>query len=107
MGGDGEVSFEWTQTAGPSVQLTGAATASASFVAPEVTEPTKLVFQVVARDRLAQSDPAVVEIQVGSAADKDGGCSFVGATGATSSAGSLLGLALAGGALVIRRLRRR
>ncbi|MFO0579296.1 MAG: M36 family metallopeptidase [Polyangia bacterium] len=107
MGGDGEVSFEWTQTAGPSVQLTGAVTASASFVAPEVTEPTKLVFQVVARDRLAQSDPAVVEIQVGSAADKDGGCSFVGATGATSSAGSLLGLALAGSALVIRRRRRR
>jgi hypothetical protein len=108
MGGDGEVSFEWTQTAGPPVQLSGQGTASASFVAPEVSEPTRLVFQVVARDRLAMSEPATVEIQVGMDAAK--GCSFVGplgATGATGAASPLLGLVVAGGALVIRRRRRR
>ena len=39
------VSFNWTQVSGPTVALTGADTATPSFVAPGVTAPTPLVFQ--------------------------------------------------------------
>ena len=37
---------QWVQTAGPAVTLTGASSAAASFIAPTVTAPTTLTFQL-------------------------------------------------------------
>lgn len=43
-------SYQWTQTAGPAVQLTGATSASPSFTAPAVTANTALTFRVTVTD---------------------------------------------------------
>ncbi|MDF3125775.1 hypothetical protein [Rheinheimera sp. 1928-s] len=48
---DGEITaYNWTQTAGPAVTLTGADTAALSFTAPSVTEDTELAFSVTVTD---------------------------------------------------------
>jgi hypothetical protein len=48
---DGDtLSYEWTQTGGPSVQLSGATTAMPSFTAPDVRSKTTLAFQVTVDD---------------------------------------------------------
>jgi hypothetical protein len=44
------LSFRWTQTTGPSVVLSDAASATPSFTAPEVNATTTLGFQLVALD---------------------------------------------------------
>ncbi|RKH62369.1 myxosortase-dependent M36 family metallopeptidase [Corallococcus llansteffanensis] len=58
---DGEtLTFTWAQTAGtPTVTLTNANTAQASFVAPQVTEDTQLTFTVTVTDGLAKSTKSV------------------------------------------------
>lgn len=43
-------SYQWTQTAGPAVQLTGATSGSPSFTAPAVTANTALTFRVTVTD---------------------------------------------------------
>jgi glucose/arabinose dehydrogenase/PKD repeat protein len=43
------LAYDWVQIEGPSVTLTDATTASPSFVAPTVTEPTSLTFELTAR----------------------------------------------------------
>jgi hypothetical protein len=48
---DGDtLSYEWTQTGGPSVQLSGATTAMPSFTAPDVRSKTTLAFEVTVDD---------------------------------------------------------
>ncbi|WP_233077989.1 PKD domain-containing protein [Rheinheimera soli] len=48
---DGEITaYNWTQTAGPAVTLTGTDTAALSFTAPSVTEDTELAFSVTVTD---------------------------------------------------------
>ncbi|WP_052419744.1 PKD domain-containing protein [Hyalangium minutum] len=60
---DTVLTYAWVQTAGPSVQLTGADTAQATFIAPEVSTSTQLVFQLTVSDGvLSQTD--LVEIWV-------------------------------------------
>jgi Tol biopolymer transport system component len=64
---DGQpLSFAWTQTGGPVVALGGAATATPSFVAPELAGGTPLVltFQLVVSDGAAASPAASVQVTV-------------------------------------------
>jgi hypothetical protein len=57
---DGDVLiFEWTQTSGPAVPLTGADTATATFTAPPVSVPMALVFRLTVRDGQAVVDDTV------------------------------------------------
>ena len=44
------VSYQWNQTAGPAVTLTGANQAQAHFTAPRVNKQTKLSFQLTVKD---------------------------------------------------------
>ncbi len=65
--GDG-ITFRWTQTAGPSVTLTGATTPRPSFTAPNlgVTEATsvRLTFSLVVSDGRLSSAPDTVDVIV-------------------------------------------
>lgn len=62
---EGDVmTFAWTQSAGPAVTLTGAASARASFVAPAVTVETVLTFVLVASDPVRSSAPSAVNVTV-------------------------------------------
>jgi chitinase len=66
---DGTITaYRWTQTAGPSVTLSNASTANASFVAPQVTVDTPLTFQLTVTDNQAAtgSDSIVVTVREGS-----------------------------------------
>ncbi|MCY1042751.1 myxosortase-dependent M36 family metallopeptidase [Corallococcus sp. bb12-1] len=56
----GYLTFAWTQTGGtPKVTLTGAATATARFTAPDVTSDTQLTFTVSVSDGTATVSKAV------------------------------------------------
>jgi streptogramin lyase/Tol biopolymer transport system component len=59
--------FAWTQTGGPAVNLGGTATATPSFVAPEVAGagPVILTFQLVVDNRILSSPAATVRVTVG------------------------------------------
>ncbi|KUJ84161.1 chitinase [Microbulbifer flavimaris] len=62
---DGDVLvYDWVQTGGTSVQLQGAAGANASFVAPQVSEDTLLVFQLTVRDAEPLSSSDTIEVLV-------------------------------------------
>jgi MYXO-CTERM domain-containing protein len=56
--------YEWTQTEGPTVDLTGATTATPSFVAPNVKQNTLLRFSVVATAHGMPSLPSTVDVVV-------------------------------------------
>jgi hypothetical protein len=59
------VSYAWTQTAGPTVALTGADTASPTFTAPSVDADTVLTFRLIVTDNDgAASEPDTVDITV-------------------------------------------
>ena len=58
------VSYAWTQTAGPTVTLTGANTASAGFTAPAVTADTALTFQLTVTDNLSATASDSVTVTV-------------------------------------------
>ena len=56
---DGSVtSFNWSQTSGPSVTLNSDGSGTANFVAPDVQESTKLVFELRVSDDGGASSPA-------------------------------------------------
>ena len=57
------LTYAWTQTAGSAVALSGAGAATASFIAPDVSAPTDLVFSLVVSDG-SLSDTDSVTIQV-------------------------------------------
>jgi subtilisin family serine protease len=62
---DGDtLSYSWTQTAGPNVNLSGADTSSASFTAPELTSDAQLSFQVSVSDGTAAAVTASVNVTV-------------------------------------------
>lgn len=66
---DGDaIRFTWTQLSGPTVRLGGAGPADAAhpptFAAPQVDEPTDLVFEVTASDRVSSSPPATLVVTV-------------------------------------------
>lgn len=63
---DGQiVSYQWLQTAGPSVTLSGADRASASFIAPMVASQTRLVFRLTVTDNdgAAASDQVAITVR--------------------------------------------
>ncbi|NVJ22557.1 histidine kinase [Myxococcus sp. AM011] len=95
-----ELAYTWSQIAGPSVQIQDADKAEASFVAPDVSETSVLLFRVRASDGVSTSDAVEVSVTVRNLAD-EGGCSAAG-----GSATSALVPALAMLALALRRRRR-
>ena len=60
----GSLAFEWTQTAGPSVDLVNAESASAFFEAPAVDSETTLTFEVHVSDNQGKSATDTVEVAV-------------------------------------------
>ncbi|MCD6288268.1 MAG: hypothetical protein J7M12_04050, partial [Candidatus Hydrogenedentes bacterium] len=58
------ISYQWKQTLGPSVTLTGSDTAVAGFTAPSVSISTVLKFQLEVNDGSLSSDPAIVTVVV-------------------------------------------
>ena len=62
------LAYRWTQTVGPAVALTGADTATATFVAP--SSATSLGFTLTVSDRLATSAPAPLNVNVALQADR-------------------------------------
>ncbi|WP_411369027.1 S8 family serine peptidase [Pseudidiomarina salilacus] len=60
---DGDsLTYSWTQTAGPTVSLSGASSSSASFTAPELTSDTQLSFRVEVSD--GEADPVTASVNV-------------------------------------------
>lgn len=64
----GIVTSAWTQTSGPTVTLTGANTATATFTAPAVSAATPLVFRYVATDQQGLQASAETTVSVTPAA---------------------------------------
>ncbi|MBD3729874.1 MAG: autotransporter domain-containing protein [Sphingomonadales bacterium] len=58
------LTYSWTQVSGPPVTLTGANTATPSFVAPAVQGTQNLVFQLVVNDGTVDSAPDTVTVAV-------------------------------------------
>jgi uncharacterized protein (TIGR03382 family) len=94
----GVLTYQWTQTSGPPVALTGADAASAHFTAPQVTGAATLTFSVKVTSTSGESAQGAVTVAVSPAPApaSAGGCSSTGA-------GALAPLAL----LVAAGLRRR
>lgn len=61
------LTFRWRQLSGPSVTLTNATTNSASFVAPSVTTPTRLSFEVQVTDGAGAITTDVLDVIVDAA----------------------------------------
>ena len=62
---DGQtLTFSWTQTGGPSVELSGADTAQPTFTAPDVDEETSLGFEVTVTDPDGNSASATTSATV-------------------------------------------
>lgn len=62
---DGIASYQWTQTTGPAVNLTGTATATPTFIAPSVgPDGATLVFQLTVADSgdLLSTDTCIVNV---------------------------------------------
>ncbi|MBP7936438.1 MAG: alkaline phosphatase [Phycisphaerae bacterium] len=56
------LSYAWSQTSGPAVELMGSNTATPSFTAPQVEAATTLVFQLIVSDGLLLSAPDEVVV---------------------------------------------
>lgn len=61
---DNIATFEWVQTAGTTVQLSGADTNTLSFTAPAAETATKLTFTLTVIDEEGESDSAEVTVDV-------------------------------------------
>lgn len=53
-----QITFAWTQTAGPNVMLKGGNTSMAAFTAPKVSNETKMSFNLRVKDKAGLSDNA-------------------------------------------------
>ncbi|HKX77447.1 MAG TPA: alkaline phosphatase PhoX [Novosphingobium sp.] len=65
---DAVASVQWTQTAGPTVTLTGATANSATFLAPSVSADTPLTFEFKATDDKGKVTSATTTVTVSAAA---------------------------------------
>ena len=62
---DGTVAgYAWTQTAGPTVTLSGASSATATFTAPVVSTRTELTFRLTVTDDIGARDSDTVDVTV-------------------------------------------
>ena len=98
---DGTLSFQWEQTGGPEVELTGADTSAAGFTAPEPDEETTMEFALTVADGQGKTDTATVEITVpgsgGGEGSSDTGSGFGPGFGVVSAVlGTAGGAAYAG-----------
>ena len=59
-----DLTYLWTQTHGPTVTLTGANTATASFTAPDVDSNTSIVFTLTVSDGNGGIDTDIIAITV-------------------------------------------
>lgn len=64
----GTITSSWTQTAGPTVTLTGASSATASFIAPAVSSSTTLRFEYRATDNAGQTSIGSTSVVISPAA---------------------------------------
>ena len=58
------LTYEWSQTGGPDVSLSGADTATPGFTAPDVDSPTGLTFELTVTDEQGNSDTDAVVVTV-------------------------------------------
>ena len=65
----GTLRFQWTQTGGPSVDLSNADTSSAAFTAPDVEEETTLTFELTVADGQGKTVTDTVAITVRGSGD--------------------------------------
>ena len=71
---DGDtLTYSWTQTMGPTVTLSNANSASASFTAPTVSSDTLLRFHLAVSDPSGLSDSATVSVTVTASGPSQGG----------------------------------
>jgi len=62
---DGTITtYSWTQTAGPTVTLSDASTATPNFIAPSVSTDTVLGFQLTVTDNASATDTSAVNVTV-------------------------------------------
>lgn len=64
----GTITSSWTQISGPTVTLTGASSATATFIAPAVSGPTNLQFEYRATDNAGQTSVGTTTVAISPAA---------------------------------------
>ena len=81
------LTYNWTQTSGPTVSLSDQTSATPTFVAPQVTTNTDITFQlIVTNSKNVQSSPSFVTITVEPQVNGNGGSSIGGHGGSGDSA---------------------
>lgn len=78
------LSYQWTQTAGPTVSLSSSTVLSPSFTAPDVDAATTLSFQLIANDGSLDSSAAMANITVSNKIEGVSGGSSSGGGGSLS-----------------------
>jgi hypothetical protein len=58
------LTYVWSQVGGPALTFNDGATATPSFIAPEVTEPTTFAFQLIVNDGVQDSAPATIHVML-------------------------------------------
>ncbi|MBS2015636.1 MAG: M36 family metallopeptidase [Deltaproteobacteria bacterium] len=106
------LTFVWLQESGPPVTLENNGTAQLKFVAPDVTQPTTMVFALRAHDGRLLSPAARTEVTVNvadptklDAGGNDCSCRVVGVPRSQAASFGLGALGLVGVALIRRRRR--
>lgn len=61
---DDQLTYVWSQIAGPSVTLSSMTEPSVTFVSPKVASDTVLTFQLIANDGTVDSEPNTVDVTV-------------------------------------------
>ncbi len=88
------LTYAWSQTAGPNVNISGANTASASFVAPQVSSVTSLTFEVNVTDTAGAVSTASVSVSVTDTPTTTPPSGGSGSSGGGSAGFGLVGLLL-------------
>ncbi|WP_158625784.1 myxosortase-dependent M36 family metallopeptidase [Corallococcus carmarthensis] len=95
------LTYTWTQTGGPSVTLTGATTAEASFTPPAKKTLENYAFTVTVKDAAGATSTAEQKVSVPKSDDDGGGCSSTG-----GSAGGMAPLMALFAAMALARRRK-
>jgi hypothetical protein len=112
---DDPLTYQWTQTGGPSVTLLNPATVNPSFQAPVLSVGDDLTFQVEVSDALASSTDSVTVTVLAALVDagpphtdaRPAGNDDGGGCGVAGRGGNGLSLAMLAGLILALRRRRR